>query len=195
MALLNEGDTETAPRYAIPARRLGSLEHPMLVEDVDKAIQTFGMNPSLQVVRRSLFPSSMIGSNHVSRSSTQRVPKYQFRYICDLTTQRRGRLPRTTLSPTMSSSKSQFPNGLAGNEGGAPTLPSRAKSTLSLMPPVALKMKFARRPRSMTQKSSDESYATMSESTLWNPSVSFATPTDIEVCFSVYAAPRAARES
>lgn len=91
MALLNEGDTETAPRYAIPARRLGALEHPMLVKDVDKAIQTFGMNPSLQVVRRSLFPSSMLGSNHVSRSSTRRVPKYQFRCTCDLTTQRRGR--------------------------------------------------------------------------------------------------------
>jgi len=53
-ALLNEGDTETAPRYAIPARRLGALEHPLLVKDVDKAIQTFGMNPSLQVVRPSL---------------------------------------------------------------------------------------------------------------------------------------------
>jgi general transcription factor 3C polypeptide 5 (transcription factor C subunit 1) len=50
MACLNEGDPKQAPRYLIPTRRLGALEHPLIVKNVDKAIDTFGVNPSLQAV-------------------------------------------------------------------------------------------------------------------------------------------------
>jgi general transcription factor 3C polypeptide 5 (transcription factor C subunit 1) len=54
MACINEGDTKHAPRYSIPPRRLGALEHPLIVEDVDRGIRTFGSNPALQAVRQAL---------------------------------------------------------------------------------------------------------------------------------------------
>jgi hypothetical protein len=55
MACLNEGDSKHAPRYSLPARRLGALEHPLIIRNVDRGIQTFGTNPSFQAVKQTLF--------------------------------------------------------------------------------------------------------------------------------------------
>jgi hypothetical protein len=43
-------DGGTAPAYPIPRRRLGALEHPMIIKDLDKGIKTFGQNNALQAV-------------------------------------------------------------------------------------------------------------------------------------------------
>jgi general transcription factor 3C polypeptide 5 (transcription factor C subunit 1) len=51
----NEGDA--APRYTIPSRRLGAVEHPMIIKNLDKAIKTFGQNSALQSVRNSYISS------------------------------------------------------------------------------------------------------------------------------------------
>ena len=55
MVCLNEGDSKHAPRYSIPARRLGALEHPLIIRNVDRGINTFGTNPSFQAVKQTLF--------------------------------------------------------------------------------------------------------------------------------------------
>src|ERR1700761_7931906 len=39
-----------APIYAVPGRKLGAVEHPMILKDVDKAIKTFGRGTSLRPV-------------------------------------------------------------------------------------------------------------------------------------------------
>ena len=43
-------DGETAPTYTIPSRRLGALEHPMIIKNLDKGINTFGQNNAFQAV-------------------------------------------------------------------------------------------------------------------------------------------------
>ncbi|KAL2118401.1 hypothetical protein VTJ04DRAFT_8061 [Mycothermus thermophilus] len=50
----NEGDA--APRYTIPSRRLGAVEHPMIIKNLDKAIKTFGQNSALQSILDSASP-------------------------------------------------------------------------------------------------------------------------------------------
>lgn len=47
-------DPEHAPSFAVPARRLGALEHPMIIKNVDKAIETFGRNYAPQAVCHQL---------------------------------------------------------------------------------------------------------------------------------------------
>jgi hypothetical protein len=47
---LHFGDGDTAPTYTIPSRRLGALEHPMIIKNLDKGIKTFGQNNAFQAV-------------------------------------------------------------------------------------------------------------------------------------------------
>lgn len=42
--------TEHAPSCPVPARRLGALEHPMIIKNVDKAMNTFPAHYSLEAV-------------------------------------------------------------------------------------------------------------------------------------------------
>ncbi|KAK0635226.1 RNA polymerase III transcription factor IIIC subunit-domain-containing protein [Bombardia bombarda] len=49
-------DEEHAPLYPVPARRLGALEHPMIIMNVDKAVRTFGQNYALQAILDSASP-------------------------------------------------------------------------------------------------------------------------------------------
>ncbi|KAK3308152.1 RNA polymerase III transcription factor IIIC subunit-domain-containing protein [Chaetomium strumarium] len=49
-------DGDTAPGYTIPHRRLGALEHPMIIKDLDKGIKTFGQNNALQAILDSASP-------------------------------------------------------------------------------------------------------------------------------------------
>lgn len=56
MACINEGDAEHAPRYLIPPRRLGALEHPLIIENVDRGIETFGPNPVFHALLDSASP-------------------------------------------------------------------------------------------------------------------------------------------
>lgn len=49
-------DEDAAPAYTIPSRRLGALEHPMIIKNLDKAIKTFGQNSALQAVSSPLMP-------------------------------------------------------------------------------------------------------------------------------------------
>ncbi|KAK1760872.1 transcription factor tau subunit sfc1 [Echria macrotheca] len=56
MACLNEGDSQHAPVYSIPGRRLGALEHPLILKDLDRGIKTFGRNPTLQTILDSASP-------------------------------------------------------------------------------------------------------------------------------------------
>ncbi|KAK0626534.1 RNA polymerase III transcription factor IIIC subunit-domain-containing protein [Immersiella caudata] len=56
MACINEGDIKHAPRYSIPPRRLGALEHPLIIENVDCGVRTFGPNPALQAILDSASP-------------------------------------------------------------------------------------------------------------------------------------------
>jgi general transcription factor 3C polypeptide 5 (transcription factor C subunit 1) len=41
----------TAPFYAVPSRRLVSVEHPAVVRNVDKAIETLQGDPGIKTVR------------------------------------------------------------------------------------------------------------------------------------------------
>ncbi|KAK4453200.1 transcription factor tau subunit sfc1 [Podospora aff. communis PSN243] len=76
MACINEGDTKHAPRYTIPPRRLGALEHPLIIENVDCGIRTFGPNPALQAVRNT-FSSSNSSAQILDSASPQiSVPLY-----------------------------------------------------------------------------------------------------------------------
>ncbi|KAL1841349.1 hypothetical protein VTJ49DRAFT_7129 [Mycothermus thermophilus] len=47
---------DAAPRYTIPARRLGAVEHPMIIKNLDKGIKTFGQNSALQGILDSASP-------------------------------------------------------------------------------------------------------------------------------------------
>ncbi|KAK4238723.1 transcription factor tau subunit sfc1 [Achaetomium macrosporum] len=49
-------DGDTAPTYTIPHRRLGALEHPMIIKDLDKGISTFGQNNAFQAILDSASP-------------------------------------------------------------------------------------------------------------------------------------------
>ncbi|EAQ85987.1 hypothetical protein CHGG_07240 [Chaetomium globosum CBS 148.51] len=49
-------DGETAPTYTIPSRRLGALEHPMIIKNLDKGINTFGQNNAFQAILDSASP-------------------------------------------------------------------------------------------------------------------------------------------
>ncbi|KAK3359734.1 RNA polymerase III transcription factor IIIC subunit-domain-containing protein [Lasiosphaeria hispida] len=49
-------DNKHAPRYPIPARRLGAVEHPLIVKDIEKGIKTFGANAPLQAILDSASP-------------------------------------------------------------------------------------------------------------------------------------------
>ncbi|KAK3936157.1 transcription factor tau subunit sfc1 [Diplogelasinospora grovesii] len=53
-------EEEHAPIYTIPDRRLGALEHPLTIKNVDKAIKTFGQNFPLQAVLESASPQISI---------------------------------------------------------------------------------------------------------------------------------------
>jgi general transcription factor 3C polypeptide 5 (transcription factor C subunit 1) len=44
-------DGDTAPTYTIPPRRLGAIEHPMIIKNLDKGIKTLGDSNALQGVR------------------------------------------------------------------------------------------------------------------------------------------------
>lgn len=46
----DEDDPQYAPRYPIPARKLGALEHPLIIKDVDSGLRTFGPKPVLEAV-------------------------------------------------------------------------------------------------------------------------------------------------
>lgn len=39
-----------APTYTVPLRRLGAIEHPMIIKDLEKAIGTFGKAHSFKQV-------------------------------------------------------------------------------------------------------------------------------------------------
>lgn len=51
---------ESAPKYTVPARVLGAVEIPAVVENVDRAVKAFGRVPNLQHVRDSLSHSITI---------------------------------------------------------------------------------------------------------------------------------------
>lgn len=48
----DEDDEEApeAPSFKIPSRTIAAVEHPFLVMDVDKGVETFGPNPQFQSV-------------------------------------------------------------------------------------------------------------------------------------------------
>lgn len=50
MASPSREDVESAQPYTIPPRRLGALEHPMLIKDLDKGMNTLGQNNAIQAV-------------------------------------------------------------------------------------------------------------------------------------------------
>ncbi|KAK4467014.1 putative transcription factor tau subunit sfc1 [Cladorrhinum samala] len=49
-------DDDQAPTYPIPPRRLGALEHPMIIKNLDKGIKTFGQNNAFQAILDSASP-------------------------------------------------------------------------------------------------------------------------------------------
>lgn len=46
-------ESQTAPFYAVPARRLVSLEHPAVIRNLDKAIDTLKGNAGINKVGSS----------------------------------------------------------------------------------------------------------------------------------------------
>ncbi len=58
-------DEEPAPFFTIPEREVFALEHPMVIRNLDKAIQTFGRNrPFLRVC----FLSFLDAVSHLGRN-------------------------------------------------------------------------------------------------------------------------------
>ncbi|KAJ4302170.1 tau 95 subunit of transcription factor TFIIIC [Collariella sp. IMI 366227] len=49
-------DDPGAPAYTIPPRRLGALEHPMIIKNLDKGIKTFGQHNAFQAILDSASP-------------------------------------------------------------------------------------------------------------------------------------------
>ncbi|KAL2162727.1 hypothetical protein VTH06DRAFT_6563 [Thermothelomyces fergusii] len=52
----HERDGDTAPIYTIPPRRLGALEHPMIIKNLDKGIKTFGQHNAFGAILDSASP-------------------------------------------------------------------------------------------------------------------------------------------
>lgn len=50
----SSGVPDEAPVYVVPSRVIAAVEHPLVIKNVDKAIQTFGRNCSYQTVCRRL---------------------------------------------------------------------------------------------------------------------------------------------
>jgi hypothetical protein len=50
----NQRPSRTAPFYAVPSRRLISIEHPAVVRNVDKAIDTLKGDAGLKTVRQCM---------------------------------------------------------------------------------------------------------------------------------------------
>lgn len=46
--------TQGAPRYVVPHRDLAAVEFPAVIQDVDRAVKTFGRLPTLQHVSLDL---------------------------------------------------------------------------------------------------------------------------------------------
>lgn len=78
---------EKAPIYTVPTRRLGALEHPMIIKDVDKGIKTFGQNFALEAVRGPLLFCRQAFAYRFFRFSTQQVHKSPSPSIYATTTQ------------------------------------------------------------------------------------------------------------
>jgi general transcription factor 3C polypeptide 5 (transcription factor C subunit 1) len=53
----DDDDGDAAPTYTIPPRRLGALEHPLIIKDLSKGIKTLGQNNAFQAVRVLLWSS------------------------------------------------------------------------------------------------------------------------------------------
>lgn len=66
---------DAAPRYTIPSRKIGAVEVPAVVQDIDRAVRAFGRVPSLAHVSNLwTIPSSCFISSNISighGSSTQ----------------------------------------------------------------------------------------------------------------------------
>ncbi|KXX72957.1 Transcription factor tau subunit sfc1 [Madurella mycetomatis] len=56
MASPTEEGGDVAPTYTIPPRRLGALEHPMIIKNLDKGIRTLGQNNAFQAILDSASP-------------------------------------------------------------------------------------------------------------------------------------------
>lgn len=44
-----------APAFKIPSRTIAAVEHPFLIQNLDKGLDTFGPNPQFQSVRSHPF--------------------------------------------------------------------------------------------------------------------------------------------
>ncbi|KAK4104887.1 hypothetical protein N658DRAFT_521450 [Parathielavia hyrcaniae] len=57
MASSPENDVDNAaPRYTIPSRRLGALEHPLIIKNLDKGIKTLGQHNAFHAILDSASP-------------------------------------------------------------------------------------------------------------------------------------------
>ncbi|KAK4138653.1 hypothetical protein BT67DRAFT_413220 [Trichocladium antarcticum] len=49
-------DADAAPTFTVPPQRLGALEHPMIIKNLDKGIKTLGQNNAFQAILDSASP-------------------------------------------------------------------------------------------------------------------------------------------
>lgn len=64
-----------APTYAIPARRLAAVEHPMIIQDVDQAVKTFGPNADFNTVSPGTLLPERLPESELGRSFKKRTHK------------------------------------------------------------------------------------------------------------------------
>jgi general transcription factor 3C polypeptide 5 (transcription factor C subunit 1) len=58
--MMDHQGTRTAPYYSIPARHIVSVEHPAIIKNVDKAIETLQGNAGISKV--AAFPIAIVKS-------------------------------------------------------------------------------------------------------------------------------------
>lgn len=52
-AELDDEEIPQAPSFKIPSRTISAVEHPCIIKNLDKGLETFGPNPQFQSVRES----------------------------------------------------------------------------------------------------------------------------------------------
>lgn len=90
-----EDEILQAPSFKIPSRTISAVEHPCLIKNLDKAVDTFGPNPQFQSVRAIFCLCRVLVSGQITkyagRSSTPEILSFPCHYICILTTQPHAR--------------------------------------------------------------------------------------------------------
>lgn len=129
----DDDEPREAPTFMIPSRTIAAVEHPFMVVNTDKALETFGVNPQYRSVRCKAH-AKLNRSTYTDLSCRSWIPlslSCLFLSICTQRTPRQGQSCLTTLPLTMSFLKSRFPCEQGASGRGAVTVHGKGRSKKS----------------------------------------------------------------